>query len=135
MFTRQRINVLGMLSLTMFVSVGCGYKQALIVTPNVPVPQETNIEKTAKIVRSAVVKRGWKIVEEGNGFTTAKIVRGQTAAEVKISYDTKNVDVRYVSSSPNLRYKKKNGEERIHNHYNTWVMNLKKDIEKEFIKQ
>jgi hypothetical protein len=130
----NKINELALLTLVTVGLFGCGYKNAVMNSPNISIPQNVSQEQLGKNVRDVLMKRRWIIMEEEKGFVTASIKRGQTAADIKITYDSKNMQIKRVNTSPNLRYQTKAGEERIHNHYNTWIANLEKDLKAAWVK-
>ncbi|MEO1491761.1 MAG: hypothetical protein AAFV19_06370 [Pseudomonadota bacterium] len=78
------------------------------------------------IIRAGV-QRGWQFEEQGPGEMIGTInVRGKHTAKVRVLYDTSAFSIIYLDST-DLNYDAEVNE--IHPNYNSWVQNLRQDIQ------
>ena len=90
--------------------------------------QEPSLDKVRQCIGLASAARGWRVVAEQPGqLTLHNDVRGKHQVEVKVTYDSRGIQVDYVSSE-NLNYRVRDGVGYIHPKYNEWVNLLISDI-------
>ena len=90
-------------------------------------PEEVTLDRVKKGIVRAGEFQDWEMTEVEPGHIVGRlIVRGKHTAAVDILFDTKVFSIRYKDSG-GLDY----DGETIHQAYNTWVFNLKRDIQKE----
>jgi hypothetical protein len=105
------------------------FRQApLVDPPAIAVSAKLDLAQVEKAVKQALVKREWLIVTDEPGKITASYDRREFTSRIGITYDTKQVQVNYITST-NLKYEvKKDGEKLIHKNYMAWIQNLVTDI-------
>jgi len=82
------------------------------------------LDDIATAIKEAAVRRHWIVREIEPGLIQATLnIRAHTA-EVEIKYNKQSYSIVYKDST-NLRYR--NG--RIHPRYNTWIQNLRREID------
>ncbi|RMG56526.1 MAG: hypothetical protein D6717_06455 [Gammaproteobacteria bacterium] len=112
------------------VLVLAGWRTAPLYNPEpIPVPEGLSTKEVRKAIVDAMIKRGWGVASKKPGKIVAVLHIRKHTAKVLITYDTKAVVIKYVSSE-NLKYKKEeDGVEIIHKNYNSWIRNLASDIQ------
>ena len=105
------------------------FRQApLVDPPPIAVSPKLDLAQVEKSVKQALVKREWLIISDEPGKITASYDRREFTSRIGITYDNKQVQVRYVTST-GLKYEvKKDGEKLIHKNYIAWIQNLVTDI-------
>jgi hypothetical protein len=93
----------------------------------VAVPAGLSDKAVAKAVRVGVSQRGWAITKEEPGYMEATLHLRTHMARIGITYDTRQVKIRYLESE-NLDYTMKNGVPQIHRNYLSWISNVVLDI-------
>ncbi|MGB8663169.1 MAG: hypothetical protein WCD24_00155 [Serratia inhibens] len=85
-------------------------------------------------VRQAILyaglNRGWIMNPTSEGMIDGKILLRGHSADIRITYNANNYQIKYIGSS-NMDAK----EGKIHSNYNRWVANLNKDIQLELARQ
>ncbi|MEE4411232.1 MULTISPECIES: hypothetical protein [unclassified Serratia (in: enterobacteria)] len=85
-------------------------------------------------VRQAILyaglNRGWIMNPTSEGMIDGKILLRDHSADIRITYNANNYQIKYIGSS-NMDAK----EGKIHSNYNRWVANLNKDIQLELARQ
>ncbi len=124
---RLFIRLLVLLPLVLLLA---GWRTAPLYNPEpIQVPEGLTMKEVGKAVKLAMVKRGWSAASVKPGKILAVLHIRKHTAKVLITYDDKQVTIRYVGSE-NLKYKKEDdGTEIIHKNYNSWIRNLAGDIE------
>ncbi len=119
-----------LLLLLPLVLVLSGWRTAPLYNPEpIEVPQGLTKKEVGKAIKLAMVKRGWSAASVKPGKILAVLHIRKHTAKVLITYDAKQVRIKYAGSE-NLKYKKKeDGIEIIHKNYNSWIRNLATDIE------
>ncbi len=105
------------------------FRQApLVDPPPIAVSPKLDLAQVEKSVKQALVKREWLIVSDEPGKITASYDRREFTSRIGITYDNKQVQVSYITST-GLKYEvKKDGEKLIHKNYTAWIQNLVTDI-------
>src|SRR5262245_10174820 len=86
---------------------------ALIEPPPIPVPAKLTVKDVSKAIRAAIVQRGWVAAKDDKGVIDAILNVRSHEVKVAITYDPKQVLIKYVDSK-NLDYEEKNGTRKIH---------------------
>jgi hypothetical protein len=93
----------------------------------IPLETKASAAQVKKGVKMAVLNRQWNIAnEKGNSFDatyTRQDRRSSLMAKIHVTYSTKEVTIKYVTSEGLSAEGKQ-----IHPTYNKWMGNLKKDI-------
>lgn len=85
-------------------------------------------EQMRNAIGQALRNRGWAIANEQPGRVEATLFIRSHVAKIAIEYDDKQFSISYLDSQ-NLEYEKKpDGTEYIHDNYNGWIENLRRDI-------
>jgi hypothetical protein len=104
------------------------FRQAPLVDPApIAVPAKLDVAQVEKAVKLALVKRQWVINSDDPGKITATYARREFSVQIGISYDNKQVQIRYITST-GLKYEAKDGQKYIHKNYIAWTQNLVSDI-------
>ena len=105
------------------------FRQApLVDPPPIAVSPKLDLAQVEKSVKQALVKREWLIISDEPGKITASYDRREFTSRIGITYDNKQVQVSYITST-GLKYEvKKDGEKLIHKNYMAWIQNLITDI-------
>lgn len=85
-----------------------------------------SIDSIDRAIKQAGAKRGWRMMTKKPGHISAVIVVRQHKAEVDILFDRQKFSIKYRDSM-NLNYNASRNT--IHRSYNTWVTNLRNDIQ------
>ncbi|HEY7873388.1 MAG TPA: hypothetical protein VIC31_11795 [Rudaea sp.] len=122
---RSRISLLLLLPALLLLMA---FRQVPLVDPApIAVPAKLSLVQVDKAVKQALVKREWLINSDQPGKLTATYARRDFSVQIGITYDTKQVQIKYLGSS-NLKYEVKNGQAWIHKNYQSWIQNLETDI-------
>jgi hypothetical protein len=118
-----------LLALLLSTSIGCGFNTAPVLDiVNSPVVLAHGVSPAEAVTRDAIlralVERKWTIVKEEGTSILATVTAGGHTATVGITYNATSYSIRYVDSSPGLKY---DGVE-IHRRYNHWVDRLRVSI-------
>lgn len=104
---------------------------AVLVDPQpISVPPGFAAKDVSKAIRAGIVRRGWAATKDEKGVIDAVLNVRKHTVNVSITYDTKQIVIKYVSSE-NLDYEEKNGVRKIHKKYNQWIDNMVGDIQHE----
>jgi hypothetical protein len=95
-------------------------------------PPETFIAKDPGAVEMAIVDGmkalGWIPTKESPGVIVGTLYIRTHMAKVRVEYTASSYKISYVDSS-NLNYSRSaSGEEKIHDAYNGWILNLTQQI-------
>jgi hypothetical protein len=93
----------------------------------IAVPAGLSDKAVAKAVLVGVSQRGWAVTKQEPGYMEATLHLRTHMARIGITYDTRQVKIRYLESE-NLDYKMKNGVPQIHRNYLSWISNVVLDI-------
>lgn len=89
---------------------------------------ERNEDKVARAIITACARLGWVCSITAPGKITGRLNLRSHQADVRIPYSTETFSILYVASE-NLRYDAE--ENTIHRNYNSWVLNLQRQINAE----
>jgi hypothetical protein len=105
------------------------FRQAPLVDPApIAVSSKLELAQIEKAIKQALAKREWMIVSDEPGKIVASYDRREFTSRIGISYDRKQVQINYITST-GLKYEvKNNGEKLIHKNYVAWIQNLVTDI-------
>src|SRR5262249_52374279 len=117
------------LLLVPFVFLLMAFRQApLVDPPPIAVSPKLELAQVEKAVKQALIKREWLIVSDEPGKIVASYDRREFTSRIGITYDRKQVQIKYITST-GLKYEvKKDGEQLIHKTYIAWIQNLVTDI-------
>ncbi len=102
-----------------------------LVVPD-PIVLEEPRSDVREVILRAMATRGWRLKgEEGNTIQAQLAVRSHVGV-VDITYTKTEIEFNHVSSANLDESVSESGEKRIHSNYNTWLANLRTDIELEF---
>jgi len=106
-----------------------GFRQApLADPPPIAVSSKLDLAQVEKAVKQGLVKREWLIITDEPGKIVASYDRRDFTSRIGITYDRKQVQISYITST-GLKYEvKSNGEKLIHKNYMAWIQNLVTDI-------
>jgi hypothetical protein len=90
-------------------------------------------ENRAAILRGMAVHR-WERVSDESGRIVARLVVRRHMAEVTISYDANEIEIRYRNSEELACKPSGDSCSEIHRAYNRWVVQLRKDISAELLR-
>ncbi len=98
---------------------------------NAPIPSGLDMKAIGDAIIDGCSTRNWQasLVEAGHMQCTLYI--RDHMAKVDITYDTQTFSITYADSE-NLKYDAE--KNRIHRNYNSWVQNLRGDINNELLK-
>ena len=112
---------------------GCGRNEPLVNVVDAPTDAKagTSLEEVTKAIMLAGNDRGWQKTLVSPGLIRAKLITGggKHVVRVDITYTKDDFSIAY-SDSLNMNYQIRDAEERIHHKYNSWVQNLKGDIQR-----
>lgn len=105
------------------------FRQSPLVDPApIAVPTGLTDVQVGKAVKAALIGRGWTVGEEQAGSVAASLSRDEWVAKIRVDFNTKQVQIRYVDST-NLKYEvKRDGTRLIHSNYMGWMQYLSGDI-------
>jgi hypothetical protein len=89
-------------------------------------PPSATMEQVGQAIERAATGLGWTVAPERPGAMIATLDVRTHKAVIRIAYDTKRFSIAY-RDSVNLKY---DGTD-IHYRYNSWIRNLRNEIEKE----
>jgi len=112
---------------------GCGRTAPLVNVVDAPTDASasTNLDAVTNAIMTAGNERGWQKTLVEPGLIRAKIITGggKHVVRVDIAYTVEDFSITYADSL-NMNYELKDSEPRIHPKYNSWVQNLKGDIQR-----
>ena len=105
------------------------FRQAPLVDPApINVPSKLGVAEVEKAVKQALIKREWMVISDEPGKIVASYDRREFTSRIGITYDAKQVQISYITST-GLKYEvEKNGQKLIHKNYMAWIQNLVTDI-------
>jgi hypothetical protein len=108
--------------------VGCGRVDKIYNVENAELgaPPSATLGQVGQAIERAATGLGWTVSQEQPGAMTATLDVRTHKAVVRIAYDTRRFSIAY-KDSVNLKY---DGTD-IHYRYNSWIRNLRNEIEKE----
>jgi hypothetical protein len=92
----------------------------LVDPPPIAVPAKLSAKDVSKVIRSAILQRGWVAAKDENGVIDAILNVRSHEVKVAIQYDPQQIVIKYVDSK-NLDYSEKGGTRHIHKKYNQWI--------------
>lgn len=96
--------------------------------PHIYVDVTLEDDELKAIIKRALVGRGWQVLSAKDGVVYARLLIRSHTADIRIAYNDRGIDLRYIDSV-NLKYRiRGNGMPYIHRNYNHWVNNIKRDI-------
>ena len=102
----------------------------LLDPPPLSIPTGATAADVEKAIVSSGVQRHWHVLDKNPGSILLEYAPREFSVKVKVTYDTKVVNIAYADSS-NMEYSQENGVPVIHPNYNRWVNNLAHDIEEQ----
>jgi len=105
------------------------FRQSPLVDPApVAVPAGLTDVQVGKAVKAALLGRGWTVTDEQAASVSAQLSREDWVARIRVDFDARQVQIRYVDSK-NLKYEvKRDGTRLIHSNYMNWMKFLHDDI-------
>lgn len=100
---------------------------APIAVPQKIAQEKNGMDKVSQAIKKALVQRQWIVNVDEPGKIAATYAPRDFSVQIGITYDRKQVQIKYLTSS-NLKYEEKNGVRYIHTNYPSWVQNLVTDI-------
>lgn len=95
-------------------------------------PIEISAKHPSKDVKKAIIRAGvglgWNMKAKKAGHIVGKLYLREHVAVVDITYSKKSYNINYKSSE-NLNYDGTN----IHKNYNSWIINLNRQIQKQLL--
>jgi hypothetical protein len=88
-----------------------------------PAGSALSLRDVANAVWTAGLRRGWRIAEVRPGELTGTLNLRSHVAVVSITHDTEKFNITYKDST-NLLH----SGDMIHRNYNSWILNLERDI-------
>jgi hypothetical protein len=122
--------IFGFVGTLVFTFLACSRGHALYKPGPIAVPAQVNSKKVDQIVKQKLDQRGWYIEKAQPGKVIARIQRGEAMAKIQVKYDKNNVTISYLDSQ-NFHYRKEGDNEFIHGRYNSWILNIERDINNE----
>jgi hypothetical protein len=121
----SRRRLIALLPLLMLLT---GFRQAPLVDPDpIDVPANMTLKNVGKAVEISLIRRGWTVANKTDAGVDAVLHLREHTASIHVAYDTRQVRIRYVSST-NLKYEESDGKRLIHKNYLGWIQNLVTDI-------
>jgi len=123
----KRLLYLVVFALLVFVSVGCSKTMMSYHDQNFQYSEGTpTLKQVEKAIVIAGARRGWVMDKKRSGVMIGTLNVRNHMVQVAIKYNTKAFSITY-RNSVNMKY---NPERKtIHRSYNTWIMNLRNDIQ------
>lgn len=124
---KNSINIL-LIVLISIISISCSRAMPIYNVENSPIPFELTEKKIGKSIINAGILLGWQVKTVNPGIISAKLFLRKHVAEVEIKFDNKQYSITYKNSE-NLNY----NEGKIHKNYNSWIRNLDRGIQRQFL--
>jgi hypothetical protein len=125
MYQRLTSLFLGLLALAFLTA--CIVEAPIQNVHNAPVPSRSGKQLTQKQVAEAIyggcMDKGWRTKKIGPGHIVATLDHGKLMAQVDITYDNQDYDIKYKDSR-NMRH----SGNLIHKRYNGWIHYLDQAI-------
>ncbi len=122
--------LLALFLLLLTATSGCAFKHAPLYQPaSITVTGPKDAAAVGKAVRTALRRLDWAIVQEAPGIIDAKQTKSGFWASIRVTYDARAAEVRYLDSA-GLNYETGDAGPRIHDHYNLWLRNVERDLKK-----
>jgi hypothetical protein len=100
----------------------------LVDPPPIAVPDNLNTMQVAKVVKAALIGRGWQVSAEQANGVDGTLHGNDYTAQIHVAFDNRKISITYVDSK-NLKYEvKSNGQRMIHSNYMNWMRFLTQDI-------
>lgn len=111
-----------------------GFRQAPLIDPDpIAIPSSITPQNVVKAIEISLLRRGWTADHKEPGGMDGILHLREHEAVVHISWDARQIRIKYVSSV-NLKYEvSRNGEREIHKNYLGWIQNLVTDIKANLI--
>jgi hypothetical protein len=121
--------ILGLLLIVVVVAFAAGCSKTMVNFSDQPLSmgnQNLTMEQVDKSIIVAGSKRGWVMTKAGEGHMIGTLNVRVHMVQVDVKYNTHSFTIAYRNST-NLDYNPQRGT--IHRSYNTWITNLKNDIQ------
>jgi hypothetical protein len=130
--TPSRVALPALLAVAVLAASACAGRSAhLLEVEHATVAGYDLVEdEVRRAIIRASVERGWRIVDEREGYLVSRLDIRQHMAEVVIRYDARGYDILYRDSH-NLRYDP--AAHTIHRNYNRWILNLDQSIQQQLL--
>ena len=126
---RSRLGLLLLLPLLLMLMA---FHQLPLVNPQpIPVPQRATPDQVYKVITRVLARFGWVVASDKPGNLEATYAPRDFTVRISITYDTTQVQIRYIDST-NLKYEMKKDGPYIHKNYTAWIRNLVTGISGEF---
>lgn len=112
-----------------FWLAGCATAPVLDSPRAIDVPNNVSMEEVEDAILDAMRDRGWGVHERNRGEIIADLNLRSHFARVGITYNPGAIAIEYMESR-NLDYEVVDGEEHIHDNFNSWLTNLANDIQR-----
>ena len=123
---------LGLLLLLPVLLMLMAFHQLPLVNPQpIPVPQRATPDQVYKVITKVLARFGWVVASDKPGNLEATYAPRDFTVRISITYDTTQVQIRYIDST-NLKYEMKKDGPYIHKNYTAWIRNLVTGISGEF---
>ena len=116
--------------LTALVVTGCGTAAQIKDVPAQSVTSKISQKDVYKSIIRAGMSRGWDMKKISSGLVEATYAKRKFTVTVSINYTATNYTISYKSSQ-GLKYNEE--KKTIHRNYNSWVNNLKNQINSEVL--
>ena len=126
---RSVIKIAVGLTFAMLIMTGCRTAPVVDIH-NATVKSGVSADQVRNAIFNASKKYGWSINEVSGGNIEANIQVRSHQASVLISYSNKYYSIKYMNSE-NLKYN--SSRHSIHNGYNGWILNLRREIDREIM--
>ena len=110
-----------------FTTTGCRSTK-IVNVPTQTVAEKITQKDMYKAIMRAGHRRGWEMTKVADGVIDATYARRGFTATCTITYTANSYKIDYKSST-GLKYDEK--KQTIHKNYNSWIQNLKKEINME----
>jgi hypothetical protein len=111
----------------MLTATGCGSTKIVNVPPQ-NVVKQMSLKSMHDAIYRAGVSRGWTMADVSPGVLHATYARRGFTVTIAVTFSSTAYSINYVSSQ-GLNYDP--DSETIHRNYNSWIQNLKKQINME----
>ncbi|SIN80615.1 hypothetical protein [Halodesulfovibrio marinisediminis] len=121
--------VFSFLVVMMFVvaSVGCSKTMMSYHDQSFQAPEGSlTLKQVEKAIVTAGAKRGWVMKKKRNGLMIGTLNVRNHMVQVNVKYNTEAFSITYLNSV-NMNYNAQ--RKTIHRSYNTWIINLRNDIQ------
>ena len=123
---------LGLLLLLPVLLMLMAFHQLPLINPQpIAVPQRATSDQVYRVITKVLARFGWVVASDKPGNLEATYAPRDFTVRIGITYDTTQVQIRYIDST-NLKYEMKKDGPYIHKNYTSWIRNLVTGISGEF---